>query len=333
MRALSPVPALIRSTKAVIAACADRLAYGWGTGRWYRSDIDLIGRDLTDETDSLSYTGRVFAILEALVSAGEPVGPRPLSRTSGVERNATARVLRNLEEIGVVASRAGAYSLTARFFTLCRTGVALDATSNVIVPFVEHLMRESGESAAAFRRAGDLAIPVYMSETDKTIRYVSDYDSSLPLYAGSPGRAILSALSDDDIASYLERIEFEPLTHNTMTDPEQLWQGIRRTRRNGYCWSNAEAVEGGWGMAAPYFDRDGNAVGSLSVLGPLSRLPADEAQLAVIIRTAAAELSARLGFEPRRPARGARPQTALRPPSTMIVDPVMNVDPGPINNR
>jgi IclR family pca regulon transcriptional regulator len=260
-----------------------------------RIEADRIGQGLTDETTAVSYTGRLFAILEALVREGGPVGPRPLSRISGVERNSTARVLRNLEEIGVVASHDGAYSLTARFFDLCRAGVTLDGTSNIIAPFVERLVRESGESAAAFRRAGDLVVPVYMVETDKTIRYVSDYDTLLPLHAGSPGRAILSTLPDAEIEAFLERTDLVRMTSHTITDPTRLWRQVLRTRKDGVCWSNAEAVDGGWGVAAPYFHRDGRGVGALSVLGPLSRPPSDKARLARIVQETAAELSTRLG--------------------------------------
>lgn len=259
---------------------------------------DPIGSTVSSDQRAVTYLERVFEIIETMVREGEPIGPRPLSRASGVERNSTARVLRNLEDIDVVESNDGAYSLSSRFFELCRSGAALDAATDVLGPFVEHLVHNSGESAAVFRRSGDFAVPIQMLETDKAIRYVADYETHLPLYAGAPGRAILSTLSDAEVEDFLTRVTLTEITPGTITDPKKLWTRIRRTRRDGFCWSNAEAVDGGWGVAAPYFDASGSCVGAVSVLGPLSRPPQDKADLAEIVRVAALDLSARLGHRP-----------------------------------
>lgn len=243
-----------------------------------------------------SYLGRLFNVIEALVSAGTPLGPRPLGRLAGVERNATARALRNLTEVGILEHDDGSYSFTARFFSLCRAGIAIDSASSAITSAVEKLMHEYGESAAAFRRSGDQIILTHAAETNKSIRYVADRETVLPLYAGSPGRAVLATLTEVDFEKYLTRTDLIALTGRTIIAPQELRDATRTARRDGFCTSIGEAVDGGWGVAAPYFGEGGTCLGALGVLGPLSRPPKDVTALAEAVRTAAQELSERFGY-------------------------------------
>lgn len=242
------------------------------------------------------YVGRLFDVIEALVGAGVPLGPRPLSRLAGVERNATARALRSLTEAGILERDGGSYSFAARFFALCRAGIAIDSASNAVSPAIEKLMHEFGESAVAFRRSGDQIVLTHAVESEKSIRYVADRGTMLPLYAGSPGRAILAALPDAQFESYLTRTDLIALTGRTIITPDDLRAATRTARRHGYCTSLGEAVDGGWGVAAPYFDESGACLGALSVLGPLSRPPDDMTVVGEAVRSAAQGLSERLGY-------------------------------------
>lgn len=261
-----------------------------------RSGVEADAPGSADAPSPTSYTGRLFAVIDAMLRAGAPLGPRPLSRIANVDRNSTWRMLQNLTEIGLVESVDGSYRLAPAFFDLCRAGVALDGSGNMVAPFVERLMREFGESAGAFRRSGDVFVLVHMMETDKTIRYVADYGTIYPLYAGAPGRAILSTMKESELEDYLRRTKLQVLTPETVVEPDELRRRIAAARRAGYARSESEAVDGGWAYAAPYFDAQGTCVGALSILGPLSRPPADAKELASRLLETAAELSSRLGL-------------------------------------
>jgi DNA-binding IclR family transcriptional regulator len=97
---------------------------------------------------------------------------------------------------------------------------------------------------------------------------------------------------DARLAAPLERF-----TPRTMTDVKTLRTELERVRAQGYASTVEELEEGLNAVAAPVFADNGQVIAAISVSGPSFRLTEDRlTQVAAAVRSAAAEISARLGY-------------------------------------
>ncbi len=120
-----------------------------------------------------------------------------------------------------------------------------------------------------------------------------------PLYAGTPGRAILSGLPREEVEGILDRVEMLPITPKTITDRDELLAAIEEDVERGYTTTSGQRIEGGFAAGAPFFDASGTCLGSLVFTRPTSRLDPDKVpEYGAAVSAAAAELSSRLGYHP-----------------------------------
>jgi IclR family acetate operon transcriptional repressor len=90
----------------------------------------------------------------------------------------------------------------------------------------------------------------------------------------------------------------EPRTPHTIIKPQALREELRRIRERGYSFDNEEMEEGVICIAAPIFDRSGQAVAAISISGPGSRLKDGHISEAIEpVVAAATEVSGRLGYK------------------------------------
>jgi DNA-binding IclR family transcriptional regulator len=91
--------------------------------------------------------------------------------------------------------------------------------------------------------------------------------------------------------------ELPVLTGASITDRDELSAQLDQVRRTGYALEDQESTLGDAGIAAPVFDRSGQVVGGIGVIGPVERVlvePAREGH-AIAVRETARNLSRDLG--------------------------------------
>lgn len=241
-------------------------------------------------------TARIVAVVEALSESTEPVGPRGLARQVGIDRNAVGRILRQLSETGFAIREKAGYIPGPRLFAMSRTVAARDDMRKAAIPILRQLAARFNETCYVCVRRGDRAVLVYGVESTNPLRYTVELGEPFPLYAGAPGRAILSGLAMGEVTGILGRTRLEPITPRTVTSREQLLKLIKKDAALGYTETMGERIEGGFGIAAPFFDQDGVCVGSIVFTSPATRLDRKRVpEYRTAVKEAAAALSARLG--------------------------------------
>ncbi len=248
---------------------------------------------------SESLLERSTRVIEAIVEAGEPVGPRALARDTGIDRSAVGRILKQLAELGMLTAQNGSYSPGPRLYGIGRALSALDTLPVAARATLASLVDEFDETAYVCTFRGNSAVFLYEGQCSKPLRYVIELGRPVALHAGAAGRAILAGLAEDTVRELLGDGPLPALTNATLTAPKDILQQRVRDREVGYSVSRQERVEGGFAVASPYFDHNGTCQGSVVVSAPVSRLIDD--QLDVIGRSvhrAANDLSARLGASP-----------------------------------
>lgn len=239
---------------------------------------------------------RVVMVIEAVVDAGAPVGPRGLARSTGIDRSAIGRILQQLSDLGIFQKESDGYVAGPRLFGIGRLLVSLDTMPSAAQSVLGDLVARFDETCYVCMLHSDAAVFLYEAQSSKPLRYVVDLGRPGPLHAGAAGRAILAGLPRPEAAVLLGDGPLDRLTAQTITDPAELLDRAERDRETGYSVSIEERLEGGAAIAAPFFDRSGSCQGSVVFTAPLSRL--DEATIPEIgeeVAAAAATLSARLG--------------------------------------
>ena len=242
-----------------------------------------------------SLIDRTIAVLEAVLAAGEPVGPRGLGRATGIDRSAVGRILQQLADIDVLARRGDGYVPGPRLFTMARVLMSLDDLPTAANSVLASLVERFDETCYVCVRHGDSAVFLYEAQSSKPLRYVVELGRPVPLHAGGAGRAILAGVGAVEAADLISG-SLDPLTPNTITDRRALLHLAASDRERGFSVSFEERVEGGVAVGAPFFGPSGTCQGSVVFTAPVSRVTeADVETIGAAVRDAAATLSARLG--------------------------------------
>ncbi len=247
---------------------------------------------------------RTLDILEALAQAGHPITLSELSHKVNLHVSTAHRLLGTLIERGYARQDTtnGRYSVGSRLLELT-TG----ATEQIDVraearPSLEKLAAQVGETANLVVRSGDNLVYIDQVQTDRLVRMFTRVGSSAPLYCTGSGKLFLAltpeANFDREFNRYLLENRLEPRTPHTIVKPQALREELRRIRERGYSFDNEEMEEGVICIAAPIFDRSGQAVAAISISGPGSRLKEGHISEAIApVVAAATEVSGRLGYK------------------------------------
>ena len=107
---------------------------------------------------------------------------------------------------------------------------------------------------------------------DDPERYRANIGTYYPIHATGSGLAILSAYPRERVEAVADERGLSALTDHTITDREELFAELDRTRERGYAVGDRYYAEGlrsvGRAVTAP----DGRVIGALSVSGPTYRI-------------------------------------------------------------
>ncbi len=241
---------------------------------------------------------RAVAVIEAVVDAGAPVGPRGLARVVGIDRSAVGRILQQMTELGVFEKVPAGYIAGPRLFGIARLLASLDTLPDAARNVLDDLVARYNETSYVSLLHGDAAVYLYESPSSNPLRFVVELGRPVPLHAGAAGRAILAGLAPETARELLGPGPLETLTASTIVAVDDLLDLAAADRARGYSVSIEERVEGGAAIGAPFFDRRGECQGSVVFTTPLSRLDQTMLdELGTAVAEAAATLSARLGFK------------------------------------
>lgn len=256
------------------------------------------GQDGASGTAERSVAARTMLVIEQVVAAGEPVGPRGLARMTGMDRSAVSRLLQQLRHLGMLEQRDGGYVPGPRLYTMARALAAGDSLLEAARPILRTLVEQFNETCYVCQLQGSTGIYVAEEQCDHPVRYVVELGQPVPLHAGAAGRAMLSALSRDDARRLLQRAELARVTENTITDLDTLLAAAESDRARGYTVSISERIHGSASVAAPFFDATRTCQGSVVFSCPQDRLDRSRVpQIGATLAAAARALSSRLGHE------------------------------------
>lgn len=241
---------------------------------------------------------RAVAILNAFSADEHELGVTEIADRLGLHKSTVHRFMVNLDAAGMVErnSRTGRYRLGMRIFEL---GGLVKQRINLwdeALPFLESLVRDTGETGhLAVLDAGE-AIYIERVEARRALRVPSAVGRGYPAHATNLGKVLLADLEPERLAEIVRERGLAAYTPHTIVDPTALDLELSRIRERGYAIDNEEYDEGLRCIGAPVRDHSGRVVAALGIGGPVTRItPARVEDLSTLVMAAASGLSRRLG--------------------------------------
>jgi IclR family transcriptional regulator, KDG regulon repressor len=267
---------------------------------------------------------RAVSILNAFSVETPEFGVTELAEKVGLHKSTVHRFMVNLDAAGLVErnARTGRYRLGLHIFEL--GGLVMQQMNlwDEALPFLESLVRDTGETGHLAVLDGGEAIYIERVEARRALRVPSAIGRGYPAHATNLGKVLLADLPRERVAEIITERGLAAFTPNTITDADELNAELERIRERGYAIDDEEYDEGLRCIGAGVRDHSGHVVSALGIGGPVTRVtPARVEELAELVMAAARGLSRRLGahqsgaYAPAalRVRTTASPMPALRP--------------------
>ncbi|MFE6159953.1 IclR family transcriptional regulator [Streptomyces sp. NPDC056486] len=256
---------------------------------------------ITTRTDTQAGAkGPVDKALEVLDALVRPHGPHrlaDLAAYTGLPKPTVHRLLGTLGDNGyAVALPGGRYRAGPRLLGLAATALADSPELRLARPVLADLRLRTGHVAHYSVRDADTAVHLAQSEAADTYRLAVRAGGTVPLHCSAVGRAMLSALPEEEAAEILGTAALPAGTPHTVTDPEAVLAALASVRAQGYALDDECTEPDVRAVAAPVLGADGRPVGAVGIIGPTFTLDAESVALfGPMVRAAAGVISSSSG--------------------------------------
>ena len=214
-------------------------------------------------------------MLEAFAPETARLGNTEIAQRTGLSRPTVARLTHTLAELGYLAyepSRAK-FRLWARALTLAHPLLASMTLRQRARPLMQELANSVRGTVSIGLLDGTSLVYVESARAAETVAHTPDIGSTIPLPQAAMGRALLSLLDADELASAEKRFAAE-LPEIWRACREKVRDGMRQCEARGFCVSYGDWVSEIHAAAVPLFrDPDfGSACFALNCGMPAFRL-------------------------------------------------------------
>ncbi len=250
-------------------------------------------------TYNITALQRGLKLLNLFAGAEKGLTATQVAKLSGLPVSTVHRFLMNLESSGFLnCSGNGSYHLGIACFSLGQAALGHLDIRRLSQPYLQELNRSTRETIHLTVRHQLSAVYVEKLESPEPLRIYSRIGASVPLYCTAVGKVMLAYMHADEQAKILEQVELKRRTQNTVSNLQDLQSHLQRVRRNGYACDLEENELHIRCVAAPIWDHNGTVNASLSITGPVVRLPMSRIrQLAPLVQQAGLKISRELGFQ------------------------------------
>jgi len=240
---------------------------------------------------------RGLTLLELIADGREGVAVRELALAMGLPRSIVQRLLYTLEAQGFLQrhpSQVG-YRLAIKLWSLGCAAVRGLNLREVARPFLEDLARKTNEMVKIGVLDGHDVVYLDGVDCPQAVRAYVPVGGRLPAHSIATGKAILAFLPAANLSALVASLG--GANGKASLDAQALAKDLSQVRKLGYAINRGERDQDVGAIAAPLFDAEGAAVGSIGIILPAHRLTAAKtSQMGAWASAAAASISQRLGF-------------------------------------
>lgn len=225
------------------------------------------GKAATEPGWFVSSVEKAFQILRAFEARERSLSLTEISELTGLDKSTAQRFTYTLAALGYLHKDAEArrYTISPKVMSLGMIYLRTD-------PFVERARHQLYELNKVLDATVNMTV---LDGTDViyVVRYpgrqVVTVDVILgmrrPAFCTASGRAILSTMTEDEVASFLGRSKLVAYTEHTKTRPKDVMAEVRKARLQGFALTEQETSIGDISIAAPVHKADGSSTAAVNL--------------------------------------------------------------------
>jgi IclR family pca regulon transcriptional regulator len=239
---------------------------------------------------------RLFTPEEPWLSLSEIALRAGLSKATALRFVSTLKALGYLEQ----SAQTKHYRPSLAVLDLGYAALASLDLRELALPVLQRLSATTGELADMGVLAGTEIVWIECVKMKDLLSTRIEVGTRLPAYCTAMGKVLLASLLPDHRERVLAQMELTAHGPNTITSMERLRAELDRVQMQGYAVQDEEVMAGSRTVAAPVFDRAGEAIAAINVAGTTARISLDDlhGRLRAAVTAGAAEISALLGWRP-----------------------------------
>jgi IclR family acetate operon transcriptional repressor len=187
---------------------------------------------------------RALEILEAFATEQRALTLKDLHELLALPKPTISRLARELAKAGYLRVVGRAYELGPKTFELGSIFARQHHFEDLGQAHLETLAAKTMQTASLALLAGTDVIHVLVAPSPQPVQHVTEIGSHAAAHATGLGKALLSALSDQELAEVLGNDRLPRFTPNTICDRKALAEELRRTRQRGFALDNEETAIG-----------------------------------------------------------------------------------------
>ncbi len=260
--------------------------------------MDAVSTD-EEKATADSSVQRALSIL-TVFSTSEPVmGVSQISRRLALPKTTVHRLLTILVAEGwMTRTSQGRYRLGLRVYEVGQQAVEGHGLRQIGHEALERLHNATGETTHLAVLSGADVLYVDRLESPQLMPLFLRLGRRASAHSTSSGKCLLAYGSAKDVDAVIAA-GLPRLAPRTITTPALFKQALAEVRKKGYALSIDESAPEVVSIGAPIFDRKGDCVAAVSVVGPSMRIPADSyARTVKLVVKCAADISKALTKDP-----------------------------------
>jgi IclR family acetate operon transcriptional repressor len=214
---------------------------------------------------------RTLDIIELFAREKHPLGLSEIAEIMSIPVSSAHGLIKTLQARGYIfeINRKQGYFPTKKLGMLAQIITHAIPLLATLEPHLLQLSKDTDETVVLAKRQGDSIIYLDTFECNQSVRFSPRAGEIKPMYNTASGKALLGTLSVGDLDEFMNRVNFEPITPNTYTDPTKLRQEIESSRDRGWYHVEGENIQHLMSIALPLMIGTDNY--AIAIGGPIER--------------------------------------------------------------
>ena len=240
---------------------------------------------------------RGLLVIEAFQGCPDGVTVGDVAARTKLSRAAARRLLITLELLGYATHTGSVYRLSSRVLRLGFSFLSSNSLPALALPILEEISAELHESSSVSTMEDDEIVYLARAVTKRVMSVGLSVGSRLPAYCTSMGRVMLAALTKEELAAYLDRVELKAHTPKTIKNKKRLLAELQQVRTQGYAVIDEELELGLRSIAVPVATSTGRVVAAMNTGVQAARVSTTDLveKMLPVLREGARRLSYSLG--------------------------------------
>ena len=213
--------------------------------------------------------GKIYSILELLREhSSHGLANKEISEKLGLPSPTSHRILSALKKYDLVMQRGNdsRYFLGYAHLRFAQALLESSDAASVADDYLETLHSKTGQTVFYAQHSGMYCVALEVHGPVNT-RIAVGQGELLPVYCSGAGKAVLAFLPEEKRREIYNSNELRKYTDNTTVEPDKLEKELENIRSEMISFNKGEFHDGISAMACPVFNRRGDAIGSVTIVG------------------------------------------------------------------